>query len=171
MKNIVYISIVIIFLASCASEKNFVKFHHKDNGTSARYCGEWYPVKEKVTTDTTYVEGETQILPGITEFVTVDCDSAVEAIKGKSKTVYVPVPGKFRVDTFIKKEVHQVENTAKVEYLQDALAKATAKQEATTKRLDEVKSTRNKLWTALSISALLLVVYLYIRAKTALFKK
>lgn len=170
MKNIIYI-LLALTLASCANEKNFVKFHDKDNGASAKHCGIWYPVKEKITTDTFYKEGEVQILPGITEIVQVDCDSATKALKGKPNVVYVTAPGKVRVDTIRVKEMHEIENTATVEYLKDALSKASAKQSLTDKRLSEIKGTRNKLWGVLSILAVIIAVYIYFKAKASILKR
>jgi hypothetical protein len=157
MKNIIYI-LLILLTASCATEKNYVNFHKKNDLKSAGYCGIWYPVKSDTTTTTKYIQGETVIIPGETQFVTSDCDSQIQAMadylskqKGnkKGKVVYIRVPGEKQVDTVERTKVIVEENTATQIMLRDSIALVNKNYDKINKDYAGVKKTRNILWGSL----------------------
>lgn len=160
MKNIAYI-LFILLLASCATKKNFSKFHKKHEQQAADICALWYPIKtDSVKTEIKYIKGKEITAPGETKYVSIDCDSVMLAAGSKnskpsSHKVYISVPGTLRVDTFWKHDIKYVENTAKIKSLQDS-AGLLRKEYATTKtKLGDVEKTRDKLW--LSIIGLLII--------------
>lgn len=119
----------------------------------AKMCGLWYPPKESKVTETKYLPGVP--IPGKTNYVTVDCDSAINSkapannnSAGNQKpknTFKVPCPpcDSLRVDSFIHKEIKTVENTAKIVDLES--------------QIESLKVYEVVMWC---LSALLLIVFI-----------
>lgn len=118
MKNQTLILLILILTSGCytqkKAQKQFNKAHFKYPEISAKGCSIYYPIKEKITTDTKYIKGEVDTF---IEFVEVDCDTVVQT-KYKERIVKIPCPPRLqRVDTIFKTEIKEIENSAKTEVL------------------------------------------------------
>ncbi|RYD57033.1 MAG: hypothetical protein EOP56_09505 [Sphingobacteriales bacterium] len=116
----------IVLLSGCFSPEKakravfYANSRHPEAVASA--CSQLYPPKDSIHTETKYLPGQVQYLPGDT--VTVNCDSVIKSggippLYGKPRLVRVPCPPcPYRVDTFKSIEYKQTENTAKVTALE-----------------------------------------------------
>lgn len=106
--------------SSCLTTKNasrkFAKLKAKCDSSHkaevkaipANFCHQWYPVTESKTTKVKYLPGKPVPVPGETQYISVNCDSAYEAAmkeaalhggKPTPATVKVRVPVYMQVDT------------------------------------------------------------------------
>lgn len=126
--------VVSVLVSSCATEKNFVKFHDRHDTVAIGHCAEWVPIKERI------VQGKTIYRPGKTikgkdVVIYADFDSAYQAAvkeAGKNgkvviKKIAVKIPQSIRVDTIKIPEIHYQENTAKIIFMQSQLTAETQK--------------------------------------------
>ncbi len=114
--------ILIATLASCTTERHFVRFHDKNDSKAAKHCAVWYPVKDSIHERITYRTGKPIILPGETKYA--NCDSAYKAALGEAartgKRIVVPrvavpcPPSTITHDTVYNEKVVYSENTALV---------------------------------------------------------
>lgn len=170
MKNVIAILLILTSFTSCVNEKNYVKYHHKEEPTSAKYCADWYPIKETIRTITEYKQGEEVIIPGESEIVRINCDS-VKKQKVKNNTVYVKVPGPQRVDTFIKKEIITQENTAYKSSMQDSINAYANKNIVLQEKLTETKKFRNIFGGSLAVIIAGGIAIAYLKAKESFIRK
>lgn len=130
MKKITYRSLLLSMLAvvivGCATEHGFDKFHDKHEEKASGKCAAWYPsvASTKSTTEIRTGRIDTVKVAGQTEYITVDCDSAVAATaKAGGKTV-IKVPYTVhdieyvnRVDTVFRHDTTTLVNNAQATHL------------------------------------------------------
>lgn len=174
MKNILHILIIILIFTSCGTVKQFSKFHKKHPQQSADSCAKWYPIQtDSVKTIIKYKEGESVIIPGETQYVSINCDSIVaEEVNKKSNipshAIYIPVEGKLRVDTFYRTITNYVENAAYKVMLRDSILNEQKDNREINTKLNSVKKTRNKLWLAVIALTAIAGLQQYLKVKTSL---
>ena len=81
--------------AKCAEKK------HLDS-VPANYCSTRFPSKQSSSVKIKYLPGKRVLVPGDTQFIEVDCDSAIAAFKATNRPpekVRVPYPVYVQVDT------------------------------------------------------------------------
>lgn len=122
MRKLLFFILIATVLASCSSERRFVRFHDKNDSKAAKHCAVWYPVKDSIHERITYRTGKPIILPGETKYA--NCDSAyIAALDEAARTgkrivvqrVAVPCPpSTITHDTVYNEKVVYSENTALV---------------------------------------------------------
>lgn len=137
MKQLTNILLLLLItgLSSCLTTKNagrkFAKLKAKcDSAHSAgvkaipaNFCHQWYPVTASTSTKTKYLPGKPYAVPGETQYVSVNCDSAYEAAmkeaalhggKPKTVTVRVPVPVYKQTDTSLTETTITQKDSAEI---------------------------------------------------------
>lgn len=161
-----YLLIIMLLLSSCytpkKAEKQVIKAQISYPAVVANHCATIYPPKIDTFIRTEIKQGAT-----VTEYDTIkiDCDS-VNHFAGVSKMVKVPIGKiKYRVDTFTREVVRNVENTAKTSYLeanikqiQKANDSINSKFQSEKNKVIKIKGARNIWrWIAIGLGAFLLL--------------
>jgi len=147
------ILILALFITGCTAEKQLAKISVKRPELLAKTCGNFFPIKESVTKEIQYVQGQRDTL-WQSEFV--DCDTVI----GQDRIIRVPYLIKIR-DTFKMVEVRTEENTARVTALETNLLQ-TGEQLLDTKQA--LKNTRGVLSILTAILATI-GVFLYVKSR------
>jgi hypothetical protein len=147
------ILILALLFAGCTAEKQLAKISVKRPELLAKTCGNFFPIKESVTKEIQYVQGQRDTL-WQSEFV--DCDTVI----GQDRIIRVPYLIKIR-DTFKMVEVRTEENTARVTALETNLLQ-TGEQLLDTKQA--LKNTRGVLSILTAILATI-GVFLYVKSR------
>jgi len=145
--------ILALFIAGCTAEKQLAKISVKRPDLLAKTCGNFFPIKESVTREIQYVQGQRDTL-WQSEFV--DCDTII----GKDRVIRVPYIVKIR-DTFKVVEVRTEENTARITALETNLLQKD-------EQLLDTKQTLKNARGVLSILIVILAtigVFLYIKSR------
>ncbi len=156
MKNKNFLFLVLLIVASmfiigslqscktvAKQVKKACKTLNENPKDGAKYCSTAFPVKEKVTTKTVYKPGATVKLPGMVEYVTVDCDSAVK-FKTKIVRVAVNVPVYIQVDTQSIEATIERENVAALAAKDMQYDSLGVQYRALSSEGDKVTANRNK---------------------------
>ena len=147
------ILILALLFAGCTAEKQLAKISVKRPELLAKTCGNFFPIKESVTKEIQYVQGQRDTL-WQSEFV--DCDTVI----GQDRIIRVPYLIKIR-DTFKMVEVRTEENTARVTALETNLLQ-TGEQLLDTKQA--LKNTRGVL-SILTVILATIGVFLYVKSR------
>lgn len=147
------ILILALLFAGCTAEKQLAKISVKRPELLAKTCGNFFPIKESVTKEIQYVQGQRDTL-WQSEFV--DCDT----IYGQDRIVRVPYVIRLH-DTFKVVEVRTEENTARVTALETNLLQ-TGEQLLDTKQA--LKNTRGVL-SILTVILATIGVFLYVKSR------
>lgn len=141
---------------------------------AAKYVAKWYPVKESVHDSIIYKQGEEVIIPSETEYVNVDCDSAIKVAKRsqsiKKVIVKVPIVSKRRIDTVYKERTIVKENIAYKQVLGDSILLLNKKNNTLADKNATVITTRNRLWWSSGILLVALLGTWYVNLKNS-FKR
>jgi len=147
------ILILALLFAGCTAEKQLAKISVKRPELLAKTCGNFFPIKESVTREIQYVQGQRDTL-WQSEFV--DCDTII----GKDRIIRVPYLVNIR-DTFKVVEVRTEENTARVTALETNLLQKD----------EQLLDTKQALKNARGVLSILIVilatigVFLYIKSR------
>jgi hypothetical protein len=147
------ILILALLFAGCTAEKQLAKISVKRPELLAKTCGNFFPIKESVTKEIQYVQGQRDTL-WQSEYI--DCDTVI----GQDRVIRVPYIVKIR-DTFKVVEVRTEENTARVNALETNLLQ-TGEQLLDTKQA--LKNTRGVLSILTAILATI-GVFLYVKSR------
>jgi hypothetical protein len=147
------ILIIALLFAGCTAEKQLAKISVKRPELLAKTCGNFFPIKESVTKEIQYVQGQRDTL-WQSEYI--DCDT----IYGQDRVIRVPYIVKIR-DTFKVVEVRTEENTARVTALETNLLQ-TGEQLLDTKQA--LKNTRGVL-SILTVILATIGVFLYLKSR------
>ena len=147
------ILILALFITGCTAEKQLAKISVKRPELLAKTCGNFFPIKESVTKEIQYVQGQRDTL-WQSEFV--DCDT----IYGQDRIIRVPYVIRLH-DTFKVVEVRTEENTARVNALETNLLQ-TGEQLLDTKQA--LKNTRGVL-SILTVILATIGVFLYVKSR------
>lgn len=164
---------IAISVVSCVTPKKACKTLDAHPKERAEFCADRYKPVEKTVTKTKYLPGK-KILTHDTSFVTVDCDSVLEANRRKivpiKSIVRVPVPTYLQVDTAAIESVIERENVAalaakdstidfwKRHYTTD-INKVQSKNDLLTSAYEKSHKSAIKGWSAFTILSLLLLGY------------
>ena len=146
MKNLPII--LLVLLCSCNAQKRFATIAAKHPNDAAHACAALFPVHDSVIVHTDTVTTTTQ---GETQYVTVNCDSAV---KYKHDTTGVLVrlacpPAQLITKVVTKDSIVYVENTARIKALEGDATKANDK-------VDRLKKGRNT-WRGIGLISLVVI--------------
>jgi hypothetical protein len=171
--------LALIFLGSCATDKNFVKFqaNPKHEEQAAQHCATWYPIKQFTNTVTKTVQGKTDTIAVPGETVYIDCAEAVKnALDDASKRhIAVKCPPSKVITKNVTVYVHDTtveENTAQIRAyaLQNGVLQADLA--AKTAEVDKYKADKRwwekyALWTwgILLLIVIVRVFWRYITSK------
>ena len=147
------ILILALFITGCTAEKQLAKIGVKRPDLLAKTCGNFFPIKESVTKEIQYVQGQRDTL-WQSDFV--DCDT----IYGQDRIIRVPYVIRLH-DTFKVVEVRTEENTARVNALETNLLQ-TGEQLLDTKQA--LKNTRGVL-SILTVILATIGVFLYVKSR------
>jgi hypothetical protein len=154
------ILILALFITGCTAEKQLAKISVKRPELLAKTCGNFFPIKESVTREIQYVQGQRDTL-WQSEFV--DCDT----IYGQDRVIRVPYIVKIR-DTFKMVEVRTEENTAQIESLgyniSELEAMCVKKDEQLLDTKQALKNTRGVL-SILTVILATIGVFLYVKSR------
>ena len=160
---------VVMSMMSCSPTKRIGGLASKHPDAALAVCVRMFPPKVETVTDTRYLPGRIDTLPGETFYV--DCDSVIHSskLRGENivriKRVAVPCPpSTHRVDSVFITKTITVTNTAKEQLLTKENTDLTADND----RLKKGRST----WRWIALGALLLIVggaVLKIMGKVKLF--
>lgn len=163
MKTHFYI-IPLLFLSACypskRAAKEVVKAHAIYPEVTAKFCAEFFPVKETEKTTIEYRPGQT-IYQTDTTFV--DCDTPEN--KGKKSVPVIYSYEKGRIDTFFSITVKEVENTAKITMLNNEVNNLQASNDDY-KRQKKRWQNISFIFIALSIVEALLIYTIFKLKKT-----
>lgn len=179
MKALPYIILALLF-TGCSAEKRITRIAANHPGSLAKPCSIMYPpMVLRDSTVTRYLPGKE--IPGPTRFVTVDCDSAVNAMGGaqtgtgtvRRVFVNVPCPPSYtRVDTVDSQRFRVEQSTAALDTMKRALSKAEAD---VAKYKDEAEDNKERGnvwrkrafwgWGILAAVTVLAVVRLFLKLK------
>ena len=171
MKNQILSLLILLSLTGCftqkKAQKQFNKAHFKYPEISAKGCSIFYPIKEKITIDTKYIQGE---IDTFIEFVEVDCDTVIET-KFKERIIQIPCPPRLqRVDTIYKTEYKELENTAKLEVLNINIKRLEADRIILESQILHVKKS-SLFWKRLALFlTIIAVVYIIYKIEFYLIK-
>lgn len=151
MKKLLLISLL---FSSCYTAKKannqVVKAQSQYPDIVASNCAKFYPVKEKIEVKETYIKGKDSI---IIDTVEVDCNDTIY----KDKIVKIPIVKEvYRVDTFLKIEAKESENTALASSLRIDIDKA--KKEVEVYKYKDKRNT--KIIISLAVIVILLLLFL-----------
>lgn len=147
------ILILALLFAGCTAERQIAKISVKRPELLAKTCGNFFPVKESVTKEIQYVQGQRDTL-WQSEYI--DCDTII----GQDRIIRVPYLVNIR-DTFKVVEVRVEENTARVNALETNLLQ-TGEQLLDTKQA--LKNARGVLSILTAILATI-GVFLYLKSR------
>lgn len=147
------ILILALLFAGCTAEKQLAKISVKRPELLAKTCGNFFPVKESVTKEIQYVQGQRDTL-WQSEYI--DCDTVI----GQDRIIRVPYVIRLH-DTLKVVEVRTEENTARVNALETNLLQK-GEQLLSTKQA--LKNARGLLWIAITILATI-GVFLYLKSR------
>jgi hypothetical protein len=160
-------------LASCSSERSFVRFHGKNDSKAAKYCGVWYPVKDSIHERITYKPGETIYIPGETMYA--NCDSAYiaaldEAVRTGTRVVVQKVavpcpPSTVKYDTIERTKIVYSENTATITWQAAEITTQTKIAEQYKTGLQKWRSRAIWAGVILSLEVIALILWLIFKAK------
>jgi len=197
MKQITLLLLLATALSSCLTTKNvgskFAKLKSKCDSSHkaevkaipANFCHQWYPVTESKTTKIKYLPGKPIPVPGETQYVTVNCDTAYEAAmkeaalhggKPAPATVKVRVPVYIQVDTADRETTIVKKDSAELKGLRFAnehlkeiildkdtkIDKLEQKEKELTKDRDKWRSRAVWPWVIIGAELLALLIWLII---------
>lgn len=154
------ILILALLFAGCTASQQLAKISVKRPELLAKTCGNFFPIKESVTKEIQYVQGQRDTL-WQSEYI--DCDTVI----GQDRIIRVPYLVNIR-DTFKVVEVRVEENTAQLESLgyniSELEAQCVAKDKEIASTKQTLKNTRGLLAIAIAILATI-GVFLYLKSR------